>query len=100
MKTSPILLLPAFCLSGCLALAASMLNGCAEDPYIAYIKQKEAMIDQMPDGPDKFIAYQNLAQEINQERRTRALERIAEPQPTPWINPFPTPIQVQIVPSP
>jgi hypothetical protein len=66
-----------------------------------------AMIAQMPDGPAKVAAYEKLNQDIYQERQTRAMElsalsaaRMAEPQPTPYVNPVPTPIQVQIVPNP
>jgi hypothetical protein len=97
-------------ISGLLLVAVSVLSNCAApgpDPYLTYIEQRKAMIAQMPDGPAKAEAYDKLIQEIDRERQTRAMElsaisqaQMAEPKPTPYVNPFPTPIQVQIVPNP
>src|SRR6266849_7277022 len=90
---------------GLLIVAVATLSNCAApgpDPFVQYIEQRKAMIEQMPDGPAKAAAYDKLNAEIDRERRTRAMElsalsqaRMAEPQPTPYVNPFPTPIQVQ-----
>ncbi len=92
-----------------LATAIALLGNCAapQDSYVAVVQQRMAMIDQMPDGPAKAAAYDKLSQDIDRERQTRAMELSAlsaaqssEPKPTPYVDPFPTPIQVQVVPSP
>src|SRR3989442_12915891 len=95
---------------GLLIVAAATLSNCAApgpDPFVQYVEQRKAMIEQMPDGPEKAAAYDKLIAEIDRERRTRAMElsaisqaQMAEPKPTPYVNPFPTPIQVQILPNP
>lgn len=97
------------------ALTSMMLSSCAAprpDPYVAYFNQRLAAVDAMPDDTPsqraaKSAAYDKLEQDLDRERRTRAMEsiaesqaRMAEPQPTPYVNPFPTPIQVQVVPNP
>jgi hypothetical protein len=97
-----------------LAAATSMaLSNCAApqpDPYVVYINQRLAAIKAMPDDTPsqraaKEAAFDKWEQDVDRERRTRAMEsiaesqaRIAEPQPTPYV--FPTPIRVQVVPNP
>ena len=89
-----------------IAIAIGLLTSCAyNDPFLAYVESAKAQIAQMPENTPqqraaKYNAYSVLSQQITEERRTRALEQMAMPQPTPWVNQVPTPIQVQIVPNP
>lgn len=91
--------------SGLFVIIASMMSGCAEDPYVAMMDRNLKQIQQMPDGPAKDAMLREGIADIDRERQTRAMEDSARAQrdmanSVPYVDPYPTPIQVQIVPTP
>jgi len=94
-----------------LAVAIGILSNCTTpptqpDPVVTSMQRCMEAIDRMPDGPAKYAAYEKLNQIVTQERQTQAMELSAlaaeqaalSAEPTPYV--APTPIKVQIVPSP
>jgi hypothetical protein len=86
-------------------LVTLSILGCAEDPTVAAFERMKAQIDAMPDGPQKAALYGQLADDVHREREIEAVEsiaqsqeRLAQPTPTPYVNPYSSPVQVQIVP--